>query len=127
MSLLDDMGDRLEAQSVGTVATDIFLGRLPAAPNTAVALFEVIGPRPMRVMGRESVKRPHVQAITRALTYDEARAKMEEVYNAFVGFSGTINATRYLFIDAMSSIISLGPDEQKRHQFACTFDVKAGV
>lgn len=128
MSLLDDIGLRLENQSVGTVTVDIFQGRMPPTPPNAISLHEVIGQAPRRVMGRRSAERPNVRVLARGATYDEARALATEAFEALDGFVGTLNGTRYMFIEALSSLIHLGPDEQeKRHQFSCTYRVTVGA
>ena len=127
MSLLEDITTRLENQSVATITVDLFEGKLPPTPDKALAISEKNGQKPIRAMSRRTAERPNVHFVARGATYDEALTLAKNAFNAVDVCSGPWIGTRYLFIEALSSLIHLGPDEHQRDMFSCTFRATVGA
>jgi len=127
MSLLEDIGGRLEQQSVGTQGTNIFLNHMPDDPIGAISLIEGLSRRPERTMKGRSVIHHSLRVLARDLDAVNARARIVKVIEALDGYVGTINATRYLFIEANSGPVALGQDERGGQQFYCSFHIQSNA
>lgn len=128
MALLDELGDYLSTNGVGTLGTDLFLGFLPESPNAAVALYETGGSAPVRAMrsspGQPVARQPRVQVVARSTSYAAARSKAGDVYALLEGLGGvTLGATRYLWGGAVQEPFPLGRDGQQRVMVACNYDI----
>ena len=97
--LLDDLATLLEAAGVGVVGTTLFKSRMPATPDTAVAIFEYGGSPPERRMsatpGNYIVERPSLQVLCRSTDYPTARTLAETAFRALDGYRGTLSGRRY--------------------------------
>ena len=127
MSLLSDVGAYLEAQ-VGslTTGTNLFLGRLPDAPDTCVALIESGGLSPTSTMyaGKPLISRPRIQVLVRAKAYSDAETLAATVWSALEGvLDDTLTATRYYNITAVQSPFALERDSQDRQVMTQNFQV----
>lgn len=119
--LLNDIAVYLQANDVGTVGTDIFLGQLPATPDNVIALFEYAGEPPDLHWPGEY---PSLQILVRNKSYDAGRQKIEQVKNILHGMAETvINSHRFLLIRANQSPFLLERDENSRAIFVCNFRV----
>jgi len=123
--ILDDVGEYLEDNGIGTLATDLFLGELPDDPAAAVAVFEYAGGPPNKQAGTRT---PGVQILCRASDYAAARIKIEAVYQ-LLGAIGdefqdtapggvTINGTTYLKFDEVQDPFPLQVDQSGRQILA---------
>jgi hypothetical protein len=127
--LLDDLGDWMSTGSIGlTTGTNLFLGTLPDAPDTAAAVYETGGFFPIHAMasgpGSALVERPRVQVVTRALKYQTARQLMHNIFQRLDGLSSrTIGGSRYLHITAVSSPAAMGTDASGRARCVTNFDI----
>ncbi|SMB97778.1 hypothetical protein SAMN00808754_1941 [Thermanaeromonas toyohensis ToBE] len=119
--LLNDIAAYLQANGVGTVGTDIFLGQLPATPDNVAALFEYAGEPPDL---HSNVEYPGLQVLVRNKNYAAGRQKIEQIRNVLHGLTETIvNGRRYLLIRARQSPEALPRDENGRAIFVCNFRV----
>ena len=130
MSLLTDIGDYLESNSIGIVNTDIFLSQVPDTPDDVVTVFEYAGNNPSKMADNRS---PGLQIRTRSNSYETARAKIEDIY-ALLGEIGNeyndttaagveINGTLYLKFEVVQEPLPLGTDSKGRHELAQNFIV----
>lgn len=125
--LLDDIGSILQTAGIGTVGTDIFLNALPPSPDTCVAIMETAGLPPERTMGNSGVpllERPGFQVLCRGARdeYQTTRTTANTVFRLIgAALEQTVNSTRYLSIDAISSVFDAGNDENERPIIACNY------
>ena len=105
--LLDDMGLYLSDNSVGTLATDLWLGNLPEDTDNVVAVFEYEGEPPLNTMnpdpGNAISEFPRVQILVRNTSYTTARTKMNDIFKLLDGYTGEQNGVRYKVIKALGS------------------------
>lgn len=127
--ILDDMTDYLTTGSIGlTTGTNLFAAGLPDSPDTACAVYETGGFFPIHAMaagpGSALLERPRIQVVTRAQSYRTAR---QIAHNAFKLLDGlrdrTVNSTRYLYVQAVSSPAAMGIDGSGRTRVVCNYDV----
>jgi len=133
MSVVKDIADFLEDNSIGTVGTNIFCADMPDTPNDLVCLFEYAGNPPML---NEDIDQPGVQVRARNTDYETARAKLQTIQNLLmrVGYTEdatyfdgmTINSTRYLRITPAQGITSLGVDAKNRADMVQNFYIIKG-
>jgi len=119
--MLNDIGTYLQAQGVGTVETDIFLGLMPDQPDNCIALFEYAGSPPDLHWNGEY---PGLQVRVRNKSYAAARTKIGEVINKLHGLhEQTLSGTRYLLIKARGSPEVLKRDNNNRVVLFVNFDI----
>lgn len=128
MALLDDIGDYLSTNGVGTIWTNLFKGYMPETPNAAVAVYETGGLGPARVAcggpGRPAARMPRVQIVSRSTSYPVAEQKAQDCYALLEGLGDrTINATTYHWIGAVQEPFLMGREEGGRVLIACNFDI----
>jgi len=86
----------LQAQSLGTVATDLFEGELPDTPVAATAVYATPGGGAMRSHQGVEYDRPTVQIFVRRSSTRLAMAAAWTIYNAFHNFeAGDMGGHRY--------------------------------
>ncbi len=124
MTLLLDIGNHLNSATIPTqdltIGTNLFLGRLPDAPDTCVALFQSGGSTPDDQFGSAApkVERPGVQVRIRAADYATAESLAAEVWGVLVLVANqTLTSTRYLRLAVEQSPFPLERDEQDRPVF----------
>lgn len=119
--LLEDIGQYLQSQGIGTLGVDIFLGILPSESDNCIALFEYAGSPPDLHWNGEY---PGLQVMVRNADYPAGRVKIEQVKNTLHGlYEQVLNGTRYLLIKAKQSPECLGLDDNQRYEFVINFDV----
>ncbi len=127
--LLDDVGDYLSTGGLGlTSGTNLFLGMLPDKPEQACGIYETGGFFPIHAMaasaGNAVVERPRIQIVTRSATYQGARQLMHNIYKRLDGLRDvTINSTRYLYMQAVSSPAQMGLDGSGRPRIVLNVDI----
>lgn len=126
MALLDALGTYLQSQGVGTLATDIFLGRMPDTPDACVVLIEDTGNGPMHVLGASAyaVQRPRIRAFARAARndYPAARTKAEAVRAALGAIRDTtLSGVTFLCVNATSDLYPLMRDGDDRVMIGIDF------
>ena len=127
MSMLEEIGTYLAAESMGTLGTDLFLGEMPDAPDTCTAVHEYAGMQPVHFMGvtRGAAiwEQPRFQVMCRAKAYATARSKAKDAFNKLDGHSGTLSGTEYGYIRALQSPFLVQKDANDRVLIACNFEV----
>jgi len=130
--LLDDIGDYLSSQGIGTVGSTaswgIYLGRRPDYPDKAVSVHEYGGAGSLHAMssgpGRAVAERPRVQVVVRTNSYSTGRTKANEVFRLMDGLrERTINGVTYKWTAAIQSPFLMGRDENDRALIACNYEV----
>lgn len=85
MSILDDIGAKLEADNVVKGATGWGLGKgyMPSSPDQVITIYETGGPEPDQTDGTPHTF-PTIQIRGRGVEfgYSELRTKMQEVYDS---------------------------------------------
>ena len=119
---LNELADYLEDQTVGTVATDIFIGEVPGSPNALVCLLGLPGAGLTASRDVAALQFPRFQAYVRAVSYDDASDKFQAVRTALHGLLGhALPHWRILRCFAESEGGPIGSDEQGRFEFSINF------
>lgn len=126
--MLEALADKLNSEGVATTATNLFIGLMPNAPDTVVALYEYAGSPPIEVLVNNdaTIERPSVQVMTRSgrNDYPTARTLIENVRNALTAITDeTISGVRFLRVTQISSINALGVDENDRPRFSLSLQI----
>ena len=109
-----DIATFLAAQGVGTVGTDIFVGREPSEPAFIISIFDVGGISPNPKFLRDE---PQVQCRVRGEVndYNNAFAKAQLIKDILLGAQPQdLNGTDYVLFTQIGEILSLGYDENNR-------------
>ena len=110
--ILDDMGTYLQAQGVGTLGVDMYLGLMPDQPDNCIALFEYAGSPPDLHWNGEY---PGLQVRVRHKSYSQGRAKIGQIVGLLHGLhETTLGGTRYLLLKARGSPEVLKRDASNR-------------
>jgi len=128
MSILTDVGTYLAAASISTqdltLGTNLFLGRLPEAPDTCVTLVQTAGTEPTDTFGASypPVENQGLQTLVRAASYATAEALAVDVLKSLAAVeNATLTSTLYLKIAAQQSPFALERDTQERMVFSCNY------
>lgn len=124
--VLDEIGNYLQTNGIGTLGSTLFVGTLPDTPDALVGLMEYGGVGPVHALGGGDAKyeRPRVQVVARATTYSAARTKIEAVYKLLHKVTNTtLSSVRYLMIEAVQSPFFLEKDGNNRVKLAVNFQV----
>lgn len=127
MSSLTEVGAYLEAETVGTVGTDLFLGQLRADPDTCMAVVQYPGRGPEFRMGIEgaAMEFPRFQFLSRSSSESTAEANAEAAMTAIAKVSNqTLSGTFYAALTPMQSPGALRRDEQDRVIFSFNFEAE---
>lgn len=124
MAILDALGQHLEDEEIGTLATNIFLSVLPDTPDVCVALFEENGTGPVNMLGNNmvAIERPRIRVYCRAGRNDylAARALAVSVRDALAVLGNqTIDGVDILGITPTSDVYLAGRDADDRPILAC--------
>lgn len=124
--LLDDIRQHLVSGGVSSAL--IFKGALPDTPDRCVGIIEAPGSPPDWTMTRTApnFERAQVQVLTRDAKgeYEAARALADGVFRIMAAVQQTtINAVRYLKMEAVQSPFSIGPDDNERPMLSCNYMV----
>lgn len=125
---LDDIADYLTSGGAGTQGTDLFKGALPPAPDSAIALYETGGLGTVHTMGnvagQAAVEQPGLQVMSRASSYQVARANAQKAFLLLDGLpKRTINGVQYYWGAARQSPFLATKDEQDRFLVAFNVDI----
>jgi hypothetical protein len=136
MAFLDEIKDRLVAQSVGVFGTTIGLGsKAPVPPNLGQtggpAFFLVVretgGTGSSKTQNNTATQRPTAQLVARAPSYTAARTAIVAAYNALGGANGLYNVlltnVMYLSVVARQEPTDIGLDERGMPMLA--FNIEA--
>ena len=123
----DEIAQYLADNAIGTQATDLFVGSLPATPGDAIAVLESGGLPPEGSFGAATAslfERPRIQIIVRWSDYEAARNKIEAIFKLLEKVSHTsLGTTRYLRIAAVQSPMFIGRDGTDRFLLSCNFQI----
>ena len=128
MAILDALGTYLQTQGQGTLATDIFLARMPADPDACVTLYENSGVGPDHTFGAgvKAIDHQRVRVYCRAARndYPAARTKAENV-RAVLGAirNTTLSGVSILCVLSTSELYPLQRDDDDRVLVGCDFTV----
>lgn len=119
MGLLEDLAAALQAASIATLTTDLFIGKLPDMPHAAMALYQYAGLPPLYTHHSliPSHDRPSVQLRVRDLDFAAVEARIYEAYQLLCGL------TDYLAIRPLQPPFQLDRDAHDRQHWAVNFSV----
>ena len=123
-----DLAAYLDAQLASlTLDTNLFVSRLPDAPDACVALLEGSGAQPVLNMGTlAKVDNPTVQVRVRDVSYPAGYAVVMAVFKALHGLSETELVSGGAVVKsawAMQSPVHIGRDEKERHEWSLNLRV----
>lgn len=119
--MLNEIGTYLQAQGIGTVGVDIFLGLLPDQPDNCIALFEYAGSPPDLHWEGEY---PGLQVRVRNKSYSSGRAEIGQILKLLHGLhETTLSGTRYLLIKARGTPEVLKRDASNRIEWFVNFEI----
>jgi len=132
--LLDELGAFLQAQSLGTLGSNLFLGGLPVdapnatTPDACTALVETPGFPAIYVhdVVPPSREAPVVQILVRGAPYDYATARQwaQDIFLALGSIRNqTLSGTFYLGVQPIQSVFHLRQDDYNRPLMTCQFRV----
>lgn len=127
-TVIESIADYLNTNGQGTAGTDMFIGRMPDAPDSCICLYEYEGQPPMENFGSSafSIEMPRIQIVTRSTreNYPTARDKAVTIRNLLAAISEqTISGKRILRVQSLGSAVPLGYDSNDRPKFAMNFQV----
>lgn len=128
MAILDALGTYLASQGQGTLATDIFLTRMPDAPDACVALYESAGLAPSHVFGSSvyAIDNQRIRVLCRGARndYPSARSKATAI-RAILGAvrDTTLSGVHILSILSTSEVYPLTRDGDDRPVIGCDYTV----
>lgn len=124
MIFVDQVAEYLEDQGLGTVSTDIFVGRLPASPDSCIAVINTGGTSPSIDIPD---KTPTFQVLVRNTSYEAGENKLAAVRAALHQFQNSTlvtGQTYVYYIYAISEGGHIGLDESGRDEFSINFQCK---
>ena len=126
--ILESLGDHLVTQGLGTLGTNLFLGKMPATPDYCVTIYEYEGMAPLENMGSTpySIDMPRIQVVVRGARddYPTARDGLQAIRVVLASITDTtISGTRVLRVMSLGSILPLGLDDKDRPRLAANFQV----
>lgn len=133
MAVLDEIGQYLQDQSLGTLGTDIILGDSKPSPALLVCIYEYPGRTPRDIMGPAgtlpAIDQPRIQVVVRGDSapggYAAARSKIDAIWKKLHGVqSQTLSGTAYIRVWALGSPGFLKRDENHRPYLVCNFQVQ---
>lgn len=104
MSWLEDIGQYLNDNNVGTLATDIFYSGFDENALNCITLYEQAGQRTQTTNDKNvKLEKPELGIRVRNSSDDSARDKADEIYNLLdLTFNKTIGNTRFKSIRAIA-------------------------
>lgn len=124
--ILEALGDHLQTNAVGTLGTNIFLGKMPASPDYCITLYEYEGMQPRESFGGNpyDIDMPRIQVVVRAARddYPTARDAAKTIKDLLADLTDiTISSTKVLRVASLGSTIPLGLDDKDRPRIAANF------
>lgn len=128
MAILDSLATYLQAQGQGTVATDIFLTRMPDTPDACIALYESQGVGPAHTFGNGvyAIDHQRIRVMCRAQRndYPTARSKATAIRDILGAVRNTsLSGIGIMCILATSEIYPYTRDGDDRPLIGCDFTV----
>jgi hypothetical protein len=124
--ILEALGDYLQTNSVGTLGTNIFLGKMPASPDYCVTLYEYEGMAPVESFGGNpyDIDMPRIQVVVRGARddYPTARDGVNTIRGLLADLTDiTISSTKVLRVASLGAFVPLGLDDKDRPRIAANF------
>jgi len=127
-NLVENLAAYLQAQAIGTVATDIFIGGLIDSPDNQISIDQTGSVEPNR---ENPIKDPTVQILVRNTAYDTGLNKITAIYDllhqkndSIVLEAGGVDVMACFALQEPTHILK---DESDRHIFTCNFVFKLRV
>lgn len=125
-TILEAVGDYLQAQGEGTLGTNLFLAMMPEDPDVVTCVYETSGYAPLETMGAAAfaVEKPGIQVIARAARgdYPAARDAVVRARNLLAAVTEqTISGIHILRISAEGSVLPMGEDQNGRPMLSANF------
>lgn len=121
MPMLNDIAAQLATAGLGTVGTDIFIGRMPETPDECIAVRQAGGDPPAIEWNGEY---PVVQVHVRSTTINAAEALANDVYLALHKLTNTtINSHLYIYVKANHTPAQTHIDEEDRSHWVMNFSI----
>lgn len=126
VTILEAVGDYLQAQGQGTLGATLFLGVMPESPDACVCVYEGPGLSPMETMGAGAfaVDQPGLQVISRGVRgdYPGARDKARAVRLLLAAVIETsLSGLHVMRISADGSLLPMGEDQNGRPMISMNF------
>jgi len=122
--LVDNLAQYLENGGIGTQATDLFIGVLPASPDNAIMIDQTGGVEPNKYI---PVKEPTIQVLVRNTSYPDGLDKITAIYDLLHRFkdyqSLETGGVDVMQIMALQEPTHLQQDDNNRHIFTVNFVV----
>lgn len=120
--MLEAIAARLNSASIAISASNMFIGVMPSTPDRCVAIYEYAGAQPLEVLvsNTATLERPSIQIMTRGARndYPSARSLMVSIRDNLTQVTNqALSGVNFLRINQISSINSLGVDENERPRF----------
>lgn len=124
--ILEALGDYLQTNSIGTLGTNIFLGKMPSSPDYCICLYEYEGMAPAESFGGSpyDIEMPRIQVVVRGARddYPTARDGAKTIKDLLADLTDvTISSTKVLRVASLGSTIPLGLDDKDRPRIAANF------
>lgn len=126
MSWIVSIADRLQAQSLGTKGTNLFIGVLPETSSMVTVLTEFNGDIIETNQTGIALYQPSLQVRVRGLAEDYATPKnrIEAIQTALDAMpDATYTGVRILRVRPQGTILALGQDNNMRYEFSANFQV----
>lgn len=125
-TILEAIGDYLEAHDYGTLGTNIFLGMMPDSPDECIAVFEDQGGSPRFSLGTGGIQidEPNLQIMFRSARddYPGARDKAETIRQLLSAITETtMSGIRVMRISPVGSVLPMGVDPEHRSVISLNF------
>lgn len=126
MTILEAVGDYLQAQAQGTQGTNLFLAVMPESPDVVTCVYETAGFAPQFTMGSAAlaVDQPGLQVICRAARgdYPGARDKADAIRRLLGAVTETtLSGVHVLRISPDGGILPMGEDDNGRPMVSVNF------
>lgn len=123
MTMISEIATYLAANSIGTLATNLFYGQMPDIDqNVTVCVYDRVGLKPS--VDIPDIKHPMFQIVVRSKTYDLGKAKLDAIrdllqdkINVYLVGGGI----KFRFIQAMSEGGWIGLNEAGKEEFSINF------
>lgn len=125
MTMISEIAEYLEDQSIGVVGSTIFYSQMPDPLPTGdfhICVYDRIGPKPS--VDILDIKSPMFQILVRAKNYATGKAKLDAIRDALHGTMGTYLIPGGIYfrrIQANSEGGHIGVNEAGRDEFSINF------
>ena len=130
-AILDAVGSVLQTAGVGTLASTLFLSRMPDSPDANVTVYETGAGYPIYTQGTIGpvLMVTNIQIVARGARedYQTPRTKIQSVMTAMENINETTaSSIRLLRAEQSGQPVPLGFDDNERQRIAITFAVTHG-